>query len=149
MKKRFVIGFVFLAALTSPVWFFVLKNEFSAFQLKERLGRAALPDGAKSLGSFSRVFNSGNGDGCDYEAARVIEYYGRVADLQDACLKLIGILSDEKATLGLNDTSAKWVAKISNLGTEISVVPNLDFTGKYLVTATTYARDVSPDFRCW
>lgn len=89
MQKRFILGFVCLVVLTSPVWFSMLKNEVAAFQLKVELGNASLPDGAKILSSFSRVYNSENSDGCDYEAFAVIEYYGQVAALQSSYMNLL------------------------------------------------------------
>lgn len=149
MRKRFIVGLVLLAVLTSPVWFFVLRNEVAAFQLKTDLGSASLPDGAKVISSFSRVYNSGNSDGCDYEAIAVIEYYGQVTALQSSYLDLIGTMSDEEPWLGQNEQPARWGAKLSSLGTELSIMPNIDHASRYLVSITSYARNVSPDFRCW
>ena len=149
MRKRFIVGLVLLTVLTSPVWFFVLRNEVAAFQLKTDLGSASLPDGAKVISSFSRVYNSGNSDGCDYEAIAVIEYYGQVTALQSSYLDLIGTMSDEEPWLGQNEQLARWVAKLSSLRTELSIMPNIDHASLYLVSITSYARNVSPDFRCW
>ena len=149
MRKRFIVGLVLLAVLTSPVWFSVLRNEVAAFQLKTDLDGASLPDGAKVISSFSRVYNSGNSDGCDYEAIAVIEYHGQVTALQSSYLDLIGTMSDEEPWLGQNEQLARWVAKLSSLRTELRIMPNIDHAGRYLVSITSYARNVSPDFRCW
>lgn len=149
MKRRFILGLVLLIILTSPFWFFVLRNEVAAFQLKADLGNASLPDGAKVISSFSRVYNSGNSDGCDYEAIAVIEYYGQVAALQSSYMDLIGTMSVEEPALGQNEGPAYWGAKLPSLGTEFSITPNIDFASRYLVSVTTFARNVSPDFRCW
>ena len=149
MRKRFIVGLVLLAVLTSPVWFSVLRNEVAAFQLKTDLDGASLPDGAKVISSFSRVYNSGNSDGCDYEAIAVIEYHGQVTALQSSYLDLIGTMSDEEPWLGQNEQLARWVAKLSSLRTGLSIMPNIDHASLYLVSITSYARNVSPDFRCW
>ena len=149
MQKRFILGFVCLVVLTSPVWFFVLRNEVAAFQLKAELGNASLPDGAKILSSFSRVYNSGNSDGCDYEAIAVIGYFGQVAALKSSYIDLMGTMSDEEPFIGQNENTAHWGAKLSRLGTEFSISPNVDYASRYLVSVTTYARSVRPDFRCW
>ena len=149
MRKRFIVGLVLLAVLTSPVWFSVLRNEVAAFQLKTDLDGASLPDGAKVISSFSRVYNSGNSDGCDYEAIAVIEYHGQVTALQSSYLDLIGTMSDEEPWLGQNEQLAHWVAKLSSLRTGLSIMPNIDHASLYLVSITSYARNVSPDFRCW
>ncbi|WP_108861984.1 hypothetical protein [Ruegeria sp. Alg231-54] len=149
MRKRFFLGLVFLIILTSPVWFFVLRNEAIAFQLKAELGNASLPDGAEVISLSSRVYNSGNSDGCDFQAIAVVKYFGKVDALHSTYMDLIGTMSDEEPYLGQNDNPARWGAKLTDLFTEISITPNMDNATHYLVSATTYARDVSPDFRCW
>ncbi|MEH6523181.1 hypothetical protein [Sulfitobacter sp.] len=146
MRKRFIVGLALLVVSTAPVWFSVLRNEIAAFQLKTGLGSASLPDGAKVISSFSRVYNSGNSDGCDYEAIAVIEYYGRVAALQSSYLDLIGTMSDEEPWLGQNEQPTRWGAKLSSLGTEFSIIPNIDHASHYLVSVTSYARNINPDF---
>jgi len=121
----------------------------AAFQLKAEIGNASLPDGAKVLSSFSRVYNSGNSDGCDYEAIAVIGYYGQVAALKSSYIDLMGTMSDEEPLMAQNENAAHWGAKLSRLSTEFSITPNVDHASRYLVSVTTYARNVSPDFRCW
>jgi hypothetical protein len=149
MQKYFILGSVCLATLTSPVWFFVLRNEAAAFQLKAELGSASLPEGAKILSSFSRVYNSGNSDGCDYEAFAVIEYYGRAAALQSSYIDLLSTMSDAELHIGQNVNAAHWSAKLVGLSTELSISPNSDHARRYLVSVGKYPRNMSPDFRCW
>ncbi len=149
MQKPFVIGFVCLVVLTSPVWFFVLRNEATAFQLKTELKSASLPDGAKVLSSFSRVYNSGNSDGCDFEAFAVVEYSGRVAEIQSSYIDLLSTMSDAEPQIGQNKDPAHWGAKLVGLSTELSISPNADHARRYLVSVGIYPRNVSPDFRCW
>lgn len=149
MKKRFILGLVCLGAFTSPVWFFVLKNDAAAFRLNAQLGNATLPDGARVVSSFSLVANLGNSDGCDYEAIAIIRYYGKVAALQSSYIDLMGTMSDEEPRFGQNDNPAIWGAKLSNLLTEFQISPNVDHAGLYLVSVKNYARNVSLDLRCW
>lgn len=149
MQKRLMFCVLFLGVVTSPVWFFVLRNEAIAFHLKGQLTSASLPDGAAFISTMSRVNNSGNGDGCDYEAIAVIEYYGRVAMLQSSYIELIDEMSPEEPLLGPFITTAGWSVKIFSSFTELSITPNIDHARHYLVSATAFARDISPDFRCW
>lgn len=149
MQKRLLLGIALLAMLTSPFWFFVLRNAVAASQLKIELGNVSLPVGAKIISSFSLVYNSGNSDGCDYQAIAKVEHFGRVDALQSSYLDLNGTTSDEKPLLGQTDSPARWSAKLSGSSTEIDITPNIDHAMRYMVTATTYARSVSPDFRCW
>jgi hypothetical protein len=149
MQRRFILGLLCLALLTSPIWVFILRNEFSAFQLKAKLGSAALPAGADVLASFSRVFNAGNSDGCDYQAIEIIQYYGDFANLQSSYVNLIHSMSAERPVMEQGGNPFRWGAKISSLQVEFSIVPNTDHAGQYLVSVTSYVRDLSRDFRCW
>ena len=125
----------------------MLWNEATAFQLKRKITSVSLPDGAKIVSTISRIYNSGNSDGCDYEAISIIKYYGDAEELRSSYLKLIEDQYDEAPILG-NNSDLRWGAKISGSSTEFYILPNTDHAGDYFVKATVFARDVSFDLRC-
>lgn len=153
MRKLVIFLGVLLALLTSPVWIFTAWNSLTAIFLEHDLRGVALPSHAKILSSTSRVYNSGNGDRCDYEALAIVEFYGAVAALQSAYTGLLEdeILSSNQGDLFVSqsNSAASWGAKIVGGFTELYIQPNADHSSRYLISLRRYPRSVSPDFRCW
>ena len=79
----------------------------------------------------------------------IIQYYGDFANLQSSYVNLIHSMSAERPVMEQGGNPFRWGAKISSLQVEFSIVPNTDHAGQYLVSVTSYVRDLSPDFRCW
>ncbi|MFT5631906.1 MAG: hypothetical protein ACI9HB_003090 [Gammaproteobacteria bacterium] len=149
MLKRFIYGICLLIVLTSPVWFFVLKNEVTAFKLMGQLRNASLPDGTKILSSSRRVFNSGNGDGCDYQAIALVEHFDQPSTLHSSYMDLFETIFNEELRIVDTNSSAEWFAKLSSQPSEFSIKPDMDDPHLYTISATLAPRKVSPDFRCW
>jgi hypothetical protein len=149
MRKRFIYGIGFLIVLMSPVWFFVLKNEVTAFQLKAQLRNVSLPDGTKVISSSSRVYNSGNGDGCDYQAIVLVEHFDHPDTLHSPYMDLLETIFDEELRIVQTNNSAEWFAKLPSRPSEFSIRPDIDDAHRYTVSATLAPRNVSADFRCW
>lgn len=141
-----LVAFLFLPFLPA------VNNTLRSRDLEQRLTSTDLPSGARVINSFGRVYNGGNGDGCDYQALAVISYMGEVSMLREAFLSTLEqdaaripnakILTDN----AMND--AVWWAKTWGGFTEMSIRPNTDHSPLYLVTLNYTPRNISFDFRC-
>lgn len=152
LKKAFLITVLTVGALSAPFWVPMMKNEMRGRELANRPGAANLPRNAEIIERSHRVFVGGNGNGCDYQGLVIVSYWGDVSELQQAFVATLTnyekrfndpkILSDE------TKSRAIWSAKIRGRSTELSIRPNKDHAGLYLVDLTVYARKESMDFRC-
>ena len=141
-----------MAILSSPLWIPMIGNNLEARELRKLLIDTELPTYAKIVASRSRVFNGGNGDGCDYQAVLVLSYWGEFDKLRNAFQATISqyALSIPEATHEevKSGKFPSWTAKISNHSTELSITPNVSTAGLYLIDLTVYARTDSLDPRC-
>ncbi|WP_170125970.1 hypothetical protein [Pelagimonas varians] len=149
MLKRFIYGIVVLIVLTSPVWFFVLKNEVTAFQLKAQLRNVSLPDSSKVISSSSRVYNSGNGDGCDYQVIVLVEHFDHPSIIHSSYLELFQAIFNEELRIFQTNNSAEWLATLPSQPSQFSIKPYIGDAHLFTVSAALFPRKVSPDFRCW
>jgi hypothetical protein len=148
-----VIAGGILALLSSPFLIAAAQNNLHGSRLAAHLASAPLPDGARVIDSTGRVFNGGNGNGCDYQGLAIVSYWGDVADLRQAYMKSLELYArrfpDPKIIEGATDDAVRWGAKVWGESTEFYMSPNSDHSGLYLVSLTNSARDESFDLRCW
>ncbi|MCX7301291.1 MAG: hypothetical protein NTX73_13130 [Rhodobacterales bacterium] len=141
------------ALLGSPFLIAVVKNNLRASRMATHLASTALPSGAIVVDSTSRVFNGGNGDGCDYQGLVILSYWGDASELRQAYTKSLEQyaerFSDPRIISGETDEKEEWWAKIWSESTEFHMLPNSDFSGLHLISLTNRARNVSLDPRCW
>lgn len=148
-----VIGGGILALLGSPFILAAAKHNLWVGRMANHLASAILPSGADVVDSTGRVFNGGNGNGCDYQGLVIVSYWGDASDLRQAYMKSFeqyaGRFLAPQIIWGGTGDKVKWSAKIWDESTELYMWPNSDYSGLYLVSLTNSARDESFDPRCW
>lgn len=121
-------------------------------ELANRLSATTLPKHAKIIDQSHRVFNGGNGNGCDYQGFVIVSYWGKVSDLRQAfeasLTEYAKRYDDPEIVSDETNSTDIWWAKIYGRSTELSIRPNKDTARLYLVDLTVYARAESMDFRC-
>lgn len=142
-----------LALLGSPFIAAAAKHNLWVSRMAKHLASASLPSTADVVESSGRVFNGGNGNGCDYQGLVIVSYWGDASDLRQAYMKSFeqyaGRFPAPLITWGGTGDKVNWSANIWGESTEISMWPNSDYSGLYLVSLTNSARDDSFDPRCW
>lgn len=129
----------------------MLANSWRAHRLGVALAAMPLPEGARVLTRSTRVFLGGNGDGCDYQALMIVSYYGPASTLSAALTEgLAGHTTSSQARIiaSTDLEKARFGAKIINEFTEISLNPNTDHAGLYMIALTFMPRRISFDLRC-
>lgn len=149
MKKLLLVGAFFgLLFCLYPT----LKNEFRGRQISKQLTSAGLPAGAKIIAQDHRVYNGGNGDGCDFQGVVVVSYWGDVAPLREAFLKSLHAyaeqFNDPELQIVTTGGAERWGAKLLGQSTELHIRPNTDHSGLYLIDLTVAPRRASFDLRC-
>ena len=152
LKKTFFITLLILGTLGAPFWVPMIKNEMRGRELANQLGATNLPKYAKIIEQSHRVFNGGNGNGCDYQGLVIVSYWGKASDLRQAfevsLTEYAKRFNDPKILSDETKSTDIWWAKIYGQSTELSIRPNKDTAGLYLVDLSVYARMDSMDFRC-
>ena len=100
------------------------------------------------MANSTRVFNSGNGDGCDFEATLSINYHGEMFGLTTAFHTFLETsYNGNEIYINPTDDANKWSAKVMGTATEIYVthLPNRSFKVKIV----EYPRSEGMDIRCW
>jgi hypothetical protein len=146
-------GGAILALLASPFLVAAVKNNFRASRMATHLASANLPTGATVTDSTGRVFNGGNGNGCDYQGLVIVSCWGGASELRQAYMKSLeqyaSRFPDPRIIWGGTGDKVDWSAKIWGESTEFYMRPNSDYSGLYLVSLTNSAREESFDPRCW
>jgi hypothetical protein len=129
----------------------MLTNSWRAHRLGLTLAAIPLPEGARILTRSTRVFHSGNGAGCDYQGLMIVDYHGPALALSAALTEGVagqatGSQTRTIATTGLE--KPRFSAKVINEFTEISMIPNSDHAGLYLIALTFAPHRASLDPRC-
>jgi len=150
LRKRAAFGFLFAASILSVLP--SINNSLRSHNLARHLASANLPSGAGVIKSFGRVYNGGNGGGCDYQGLAIISYYGEVSALRDAFLRALRDYAERFPNAKIMADNAPdddiWRAKIWGEFTEVSIRPNTDHSSVYLVALTYTPRNASFDLRC-
>ncbi|MGD9919444.1 MAG: hypothetical protein AB7U46_15630 [Paenirhodobacter sp.] len=150
LGKRAAFGFLFAASILPVLP--SIDNSLRSHNLARQLASANLPSGARVIKSFGRVYNGGNGGGCDYQGLAIISYYGEVSALRDAFLRALQDYAerfpDAKIMTGDALDDDIWGAKIRGGFTEVSIRPNTDHSSLYLVALTYAPRHARFDPRC-
>jgi len=151
LKNLLILG-ALVAAVVLLFSFPTIGNNLKARELRKLLVATELPKYAKVIASRSRVFNGGNGNGCDFQAIVVVSYYGNVAKLQSAYAETLEMYATKYSDPEIRkiDSSrlSSWSAKIYGRSTELSVTPNANTAGLYLIDLTVIERSDSFDMRC-
>jgi len=138
--------------VVSPFFIPMIINNVRSHRLMTQLVSAELPSGARIIDSTARVFNSGNGDACDYQALLIVSYYGDVSELRQAYLSFLqeyaGGYPDAQVRSDRPNNGFSWGAKILSHDTELSIQPNVDRGSLYLIVLTHAARAMNFDLRC-
>lgn len=144
MRKKLLWVAVAAGLITAPVWVAMARNTATSFGLRRALTGADWPASAQVQTTAQRVFNSGNGDGCDYQAIVVLSHSGRVEPLRDV---VVAAVAPNATAIGQPE-DPYWTAKTDTM-MEITVTPNADHAQTYMITLTHFARRISLDPRCW
>ena len=151
-KRKLLVSGAVVVLLAVLLLTPTLVNNWRSNQLASHLASADLPSGASLLQKGSRVFNGGNGDGCDYQGFVIVSYWGEASDLRQAFFTVLDNLSTRHAVSQIVsdplESEAAYGAKILGESTELFVRPNIDYSPLYLVSLTHSARASSLDLRC-
>lgn len=137
-------------ALAAPFLISMASNELRAKNVLSRLTSAKIPSAARYVSTSSRVFNSGNSDGCDYEANAIIIFDGPLDELAKGFKEALKFqyggneLSYVKA-----DDPDHWSAKLSPSTTELYIDRQTTAKSRFVASLREYPRSEGFDIRCW
>ena len=152
MKLRYFTALALVGLIFAPFCIAMGANELRARELATLLDETALPGHAQIIDSSYRVFNGGNGNGCDYQGLAIVSYWGDMSKLRAAFMAPLSRFAeqfdDAKILAGELSSVDSWTGKIFARSTELTIRPNTDHMGLYLVDLTVSARMDSLDPRC-
>ena len=135
--------------VTTPFLISMITNQFFARKLLWKLDTVQLPSSARFVQKSSRVYNSGNSDGCDYEAKLIVVFDGQLSELINSFSEVLKTqYSSNKISHASAAGSDHWFAKLDNI-TTLLIDRDLNSPRQFVITLGEYPRHDSFDLRCW
>ena len=136
--------------IVMPFVISMANNQYQAREVLSRLATVQLPRSVHVVSRSSRVYNSGNSDGCDYEARVVVYFDGHL----DALIGPFGDVlekqyQDNKLIGGLPRDANHWSAKLSPSTTELHIDRDVNSPNHFIAILQESPRSEGLDIRCW